>query len=195
MTFSDGASGRPQQLVAAARALANETGSAAFTVAQVTRRAELSLKAFYASFGGKDDLLLALLAEDSRLGAGLLAESISDRVGDVALRAYVDELFALVAIPEAIGYAGVLVREYRRLVELHEDELRDALAPLFDLLAGYIASDDPKRDARTMFAVLLDGIHDIVVGRATDPRELARYLGRFCTQGIGTAGMRESAYR
>jgi len=195
MTFSDGAPGRPQQLVAAARALANETGSAAFTVAQVTGRAGLSLKAFYTCFGGKDDLLLALLAEDSRLGAEVLADRIGDREGADAMRAYVDELFDLVAIPEAIGYAGVLVREYRRLTELHDDELRDALAPLVDLLAGSIESDDPKRDARTMFAVLLDGIHDIVVGRATDPRELARYLGRFCTHGIGTTEERESAYR
>jgi AcrR family transcriptional regulator len=194
MTFSGGALGRPQQLVAAARALANETGSAAFTVAQVTGRAGLSLKAFYACFGGKDELLLALLAEDSGLGAEVLADCIGERSGDDALRAYVDELFDLVAIPEAIGYAGVLVREYRRLTELHDDELRDALAPLVDLLAGSIESDDPKRDARTMFAVLLDGIHDVVVGRATDPRELARYLARFCTQGIGSTGARGDAY-
>jgi hypothetical protein len=91
----------------------------------------------------------------------------------------------MVATPGAIGYAGVLVREYRRLTELHDDELRDALAPLVDLLAGHIDSDDPKRDARTMFAVLLDGIHDVVVGRVTDPHELARYLGDFCVSGIG----------
>ena len=180
-----GEPGRPQQLVAAARDLANESGSAAFTVAQLTGRAGLSLKAFYACFQGKDDLLLALLAEDSRLGADALVARLGDRVGDDALRAYVSELFDMVAIPGAIGYAGVLVREHRRLTELHSDELRDALAPLVDLLASYIESDDPKRDARTMFAVLLDGIHDVVVGRAPDPHELALYLTDFCVTGIG----------
>jgi AcrR family transcriptional regulator len=186
MAFSEGVElGRPQQLVAAARALANENGSAAFTVAQLTGRAGLSLKAFYTCFRGKDELLLALLAEDSGLGADALADRIGNRDGDDALRTYVDELFGMVAIPGAIGYAGVLVREYRRLTELHDNELRDALAPLVDLLAGYIDSDDPKRDARTMFAVLLDGIHDVVVGRATDPHELARYLSDFCVSGIG----------
>jgi AcrR family transcriptional regulator len=186
MAFSEGAdAGRPQQLVAAARALANETGSAAFTVAQVTHRAGLSLKAFYACFRGKDDLLLALLAEDSRLGAEVLTDRIGDHTGDDALRVYVDDLFGMVAIPGAIGYAGVLVREYRRLTELHDDELRDALAPLVDFLASHIESDDAKRDARTMFAVLLDGIHDVVVGRVTDPGELARYLSNFCVSGIG----------
>ena len=90
----------------------------------------------------------------------------------------------MLTLPGALGYAGVLVREHRRLTEVHDDALRDALAPLVDLLARHIDSDDAKRDARTMFAVLLEGIHDIVVGRAADPHELARYLERFCTRGV-----------
>ena len=45
--------------------------------------------------------------------------------------------------------------------------------------------EDPKRDARTMFGVLLDGIHDIVVGRVADTSEHARYLHHFCTRGVG----------
>ena len=175
---------RPRRLVASARALANETGSAAFTVAQLTARAGLSFKAVYTCFQSKDDLLLALLAEDSRIGAEVLAGRIGTREGPDALRAYVFELFDMLTLPGAIGYAGVLVREHRRLTELHDGELRDALAPLVDLLARHIDSDDPKRDARTMFAVLLDGIHDIVVGRVADTRELARYLLRFCTAGV-----------
>ena len=53
MTFSEEVD-RPQQLVAAARALANETGSAAFTVAQLATSAGVSLKAFYSCFASKD---------------------------------------------------------------------------------------------------------------------------------------------
>jgi AcrR family transcriptional regulator len=184
MAFSDEPD-RPQLLVATARALANETGSAAFTVAQLTMRAGVSLKAFYSCFRSKDDVLLALLAEDSRIGADILADRIATRTGTDALRAYVFELFDMLTVEGAIGYAGVLVRERRRLTEFHEDELRDALAPLVDLLARYIDSDDPKRDARTMFAVLLDGIDDVVVGRVADTQELARYLQRFCIEGLG----------
>lgn len=190
MTFSGGSTeevDRPQRLVAAARDLANETGSAAFTVAQLTAQAGLSLKAFYLCFRSKDELLLALLAEDSRIGADVLAELIGARTGVDGLRAYVFELFDMVTRPDAIGYAGVLVREHRRLTEVHDDELRDALAPLVDLLAYHIDSDDPKRDARTMFTVLLDGIHDIVVGRVADTHELAEYLCRFCSQGVARA--------
>ena len=182
MTFS-GELDRPVRFVASARALANETGSAAFTVAQLATRAGLSLKAFYSCFRSKDDLLIALLAEDSGIGADLLAARIGTRTGPDALRAYVFELFDM--LTPATGYAGVLVRERRRLTESHDDELRDALAPMVDLLARFIDTDDPKRDARTMFAVLLDGIHDVVVGRVADTQELARYLHAFCTSGVG----------
>ncbi len=133
----------------------------------------------------KDEVLLALLAEDSGLGADALADLIGTRTGLEALRAYVFELFNMLTPPGALGYAGVLVREYRRLMEFHDAELRDALAPLVDLLARHIDSDDPKRDARTMFGVLLDGIHDVVVGRVADAQELARYLQRFCIEGVG----------
>jgi len=194
MTFSGGAapdpdrdSDRRQQLIATARLLADETGSAAFTVAQLTSRAGVSLKAFYTCFRGKDDLLLALLAADSRIGADVLNELIGNRTGREGLRAYVAELFGMLALQGAIGYAGVLVRERRRLIESHDAELRDALAPLVDLLARNIDSDDPKRDASTMFAVLLEGINDIVVGRVADVSELADYLYSFCTTGAGGA--------
>src|SRR6478736_5949610 len=98
MTFSQlevtDAEARPDRFVQAARDLAGETGSAAFTVAQVTQRAGLSLKAFYRCFSGKDDLLLALLAADSRIGAELLEERIGARTGSTAVEAYVTELFA-----------------------------------------------------------------------------------------------------
>ncbi len=135
MTFS-GEADRPQRLIDSARALANETGSAAFTVAQLTGRAGLSLKAFYSCFRSKDDLLLALLAEDSRLGAEFLATRIDAPAGPDALRMYVLGLFDMLTPPGALGYAGVLVREHRRLTEVREDELNVALAPLVDLSRG-----------------------------------------------------------
>jgi AcrR family transcriptional regulator len=178
---------RPDRLVAAARDLANETGSAAFTVAQVTMRAGLSLKSFYRCFASKDELLLALLTADSKIGADFLRERIGDREGADAVHAYVTELFNMLTLPGAVGYAGVLVREYLRLTENNEDALRAALAPLLDLLAQHLDTKQAHRDALTMFGVLLGGIHGIVMGstRAADARELGEYLHRFCTQGVG----------
>ncbi len=188
MTFSPLAAeelgARPDRFVQAARDLANETGSAAFTVAQVTTQAELSLKSFYRCFRGKDELLLALIAADSRLGAEVLRGRIGDRKGADGLHAYVIELFDMLSLPGALGYAGVLVREYVRLAEHYGDQQLAALAPLLDLLASHLESEQPRRDAVTMFGVLLGGIHEIVLGRTANSREMAEYLHDFCTRGV-----------
>jgi AcrR family transcriptional regulator len=180
---------RMERCVAAARELASETGSAAFTVAQIATRADLSLKSFYRCFPGKDELLLALLEDDSQLGARVLSERITVHDDPVAaLRTCVAELFALSSLPDQVGYASVLVREHRRLSEHYPLELRVALAPLVELLAENIAAathtPDPRRDAETMFRVVLQGIDDVVVGRVSDAQEHAEYVWNFCWGGL-----------
>ncbi len=204
MTFSavpSPAEARQERLIDAARELATETGNAAFTVAEVSRRAGASLKGFYACFAGKDDLLLALLEEDSRVGATLVAEQVAAHDDPVdRLRAYVHGLFSLVAQPGELGYVGVLVREHRRLGEERPDDLRAALAPLVDLLAGELAgadaagratSPDPARDAQTVFGLLLTGVHEVTLGRR-DPYDEAADLWRLCWSGLGTAATRNA---
>src|SRR5258705_6502670 len=107
---------RMERCVAAARELATETTSANFTVAQIAARARLSLKSFYRCFPGKDELLLALLEDDSNIGARVLADRISAlESSEAALHACVTELFALTAHSGQLGYASLLVREHRRL--------------------------------------------------------------------------------
>jgi AcrR family transcriptional regulator len=188
MTFSPEATApvaledRPERLVDAARELANETGTAAFTVVQVAQRAGLSLKAFYRCFRGKDDLLIALLAAESAIGAQLLREHMAGHADP--LRAFVDEIFALATFPGAAGYAGVLVREHRRLVEVRPAETDAALAPMTDMIAEHVSSDDPRRDAHTVLGVVLTGMHEVVLGRVDDVHELASYLYRFCARGL-----------
>jgi AcrR family transcriptional regulator len=181
---------RMERCVAAARELATETTSANFTVAQIAERARLSLKSFYRCFPGKDELLLALLEDDSQIGARVLALRVGERdTPAAALHACVTELFALIADSGQLGYASVLVREHRRLSEHYPLELRVALAPLVELLANHIAaatdSGDARRDAETMFRMLVQGIDDVVVGRVADAREQAEYLWQFCWTGLG----------
>jgi len=181
------------RLVGAARDLANSTGSAAFTVAQVAARAKLSIKVFYRCFAGKDDLLLALLEEDSATGAGLLASHLEGRQAPAdRVRGYVEGIFELLTHPGAVGYAGVLVREYRRLGEDRPQELALALAPLVGLLATELAAahaagvaeiEDPDRAAATLFGILLGGINEVTTGRA-DPLEMASWLWRFSWSGL-----------
>ena len=180
---------RMERCVAAARDLATETTSANFTVAQIAARAGLSLKSFYRCFPGKDELLLALLEDDSQIGARALAQRVGERdTPEAGLHACVTELFALIVDSGQLGYASLLVREHRRLSEHYPLELRVALAPLVELLAGHIAAAtsaaDARRDAETMFRVLLQGIDDVVVGRVDDAREQAEYLWQFCWHGL-----------
>lgn len=182
---------RLERLVDVARVLANETGNAGFTVAQVTARAGLSLKSFYRCFAGKDDLLIALLEEDSRLGAAILADAVQ-RTSDPEsrLRAYITGVFELLTHPGALGYAGVLVREHRRLSEARPDELERALAPMIAVLETEIAAAttaladrDPAREARMVFALVLEGIHDVTLGHV-EPLEEADALWAFCWAGL-----------
>ena len=184
---------RLDRLVSAARDLANETGSAGFTVSQVAGRAGVSLKIFYRYFASKDDLLVALLEEDSRLGAAILRERVDEHTDrEARLRAYLTGVFELLTLPGALGYAGVLIREHRRLSENRPDELAAALAPIIDVFGdelaagvteGVVTSPDPHRDARLTFTLVLDGIHEVVVGRA-EPLDQAADLWRFVRGGV-----------
>jgi hypothetical protein len=85
----------------------------------------------------------------------------------------------------------VLVREHRRLSEARPDEMRRALAPMVDLLAREIASarntPDPARDAHTVFALVLEGIHEVTLGRV-QPLDEATYLWRFCDNALRGPG-------
>ena len=187
---------RAERLVAAARGLADEHQSAAFTVHQVAARAGSSLKGFYRCFASKDDLLVALLAADSRLGAEILAERVAAEPAHPArLRACVTGLLDLCTLPGAEGYARVLVSEHRRLSQERADDLAAALAPIVTVIADAIAdavrsgaatSSTPARDAETIFSLVLDGIHAVSFGRA-DAADLAAYLWQFCGRALGVA--------
>jgi AcrR family transcriptional regulator len=180
---------RIEALVDAARDLADDTGSASFTVAQVSAKAGQSLKSFYRCFAGKDDLLVALIEEDSRLGAAILAAAVDEHDDPQArLRAYVMGLFELIAAAGEYGYAGVLVREERRLSEARPEQMRAALAPMIGVLereierataAGECSSTDAARDAETIFALMIEGLSDVTLGRV-EALDEADYLWGFC---------------
>ena len=186
--------------VAAARELASETGSAAFTVSQVVERAGLSLKSFYADFDGKDDLLLALIGHDSGVGAAMLRELVDrHRAPARRLRAYVEGFFSFLAAAGELGvdpYVSVLTSEHRRLRESRPEGTSVALAPFLDLLetelraamdAGAIRRGDAVRDARTVFDLLLGNVHEFAVGRdPLPPAELAAYVWSFCWKGFAS---------
>src|SRR5436305_7056451 len=177
---------RLERLLAAVRELTNEAEDASFTVAEVAARAGVSLKSFYRSFEGKDDLVLALLEEESRTGAAMLRTALERSASpDERLERYVRALFKMARA--APGYANVLVREYRRLGVERPAELAAARAPLVDLLEEEIAAGAPvadaSRSAEIVFAVLLDGLADVTLaGRHS--KEIVPSVWRFVAGGL-----------
>lgn len=185
---------RLSRFVAAARSLATESASAAFTVQQVVERSGQSLKSFYRLFDGKDDLLLALLEEDCAVGALFLAEMVEAHDDPrERVRAWVTGLFELMAAGDE-GYVGVLVREYGRLSEERPDQMEQAVAPFLDLLVdlleqaqdgGVARAQDTRRDATLVFTLVLRCIHELALGRdPRSPAEVAEHVWSFCWYGM-----------
>jgi AcrR family transcriptional regulator len=177
---------RLERILTATRELSDATEDATFTVAEVADRAGVSLKSFYRSFTGKDDLLLAMLEEDSRAGAAMLRDAL-ERTTDRQDRVerYVRTLFKLAR--EAPGYSRVLVQEHRRLSVERPVDLNAALAPLVDLLREEItagtAVKDPTRSAEIVFAVLLDGLADVTLA-GRDSKEVVASVWQFVEGGL-----------
>ncbi len=181
-------------LIDAARQLAGETGSADFTVQQVVQRSGQSLKAFYKYFEGKDDLLLALIEEESRIGAAALDEIIGGRGDPLGrLRAFVQNLSIFGSVGDR-AYVRVLLRERARLAEADGERMATALAPLTELLevllvdladVGLARPGDPRRDAAIIFDLVMANIHAQVLIDDVDGEASADYVWSFCWSGIG----------
>ena len=191
----DRSSARGRRLVNAARALANESGSSAFTVADVASRAGVSLRSFYRHFSGKDELFLALFEEEARLGVGLLTEALSGVSGPFArLQGYVVGLSEFIV--RGSGYAVLLVREHIRLGSTRPDEMRAALRPLVELLelelaaaaeAGDIREVDGD-DAILVFSLILSHVHTAVLFKPEeDPGVGSTRLWEFCRSALTIA--------
>jgi AcrR family transcriptional regulator len=69
---------RSSKFLASAIELLNETGRVDFTVQNVVERSQLSLRAFYQHFGGKDELVLAVFEELTGVFVESLAKSLDD---------------------------------------------------------------------------------------------------------------------
>jgi AcrR family transcriptional regulator len=69
---------RSSKFLASAIELLNETGRVDFTVQNLVERSQLSLRAFYQHFGGKDDLVLAVFEELTGVFVESLAKSLDE---------------------------------------------------------------------------------------------------------------------
>jgi TetR/AcrR family transcriptional regulator len=161
---------RAHALIRAARGLAGERDSVDFTVGEVAQRAGVPVRSFYRQFSGKDELLVALLEEEARQGADLLAEAMADLDAPLArLERYIVGLWTLMAAGS--GYTSVLVREHLRLGERRPKDLRQALEPLVSLLRTTLDDAAAKGDVRPIdtneavliFSTILAHVHAAIL--------------------------------
>jgi len=182
-------------LVEAARSLMWETGAPVFTVTQVVAAAGTSLKGFYRCFASKDELLVALFADDARRGAEALAASVAGAGSPVdRVRRAVVGLFDFLAVDGRLPYAATLVREHLRLAESHPDELRGVLEPfvcIFRLAlveaaaTGDLAVGDAAKTARTLFHLVVSHVHAVICHQIEqDPVEVGAEVWAFCAAAL-----------
>jgi AcrR family transcriptional regulator len=183
-----------QRLVASARELMWETGGPGFTVSQVVAAANTSLKSFYRCFGSKDELLVAMFAEDARLGSEVLAAMMAARPPSERLRTAVVGLFSLLQGDGRLPYAAALVGEHLRLAQSRPADLATVLQPFVELFEtemrdsaarGEIRGGDVRRDARTVFHLVLSYLHALVWHQVEDdPATLSQELWEFCAAAL-----------
>ena len=155
---------RSGQILAAARELTEETGGLDFTVQDIVDRSGLSLRSFYKHFGGKDDLLLALLEELLQDFAADLRQDVEAHDDPVErLRAYVTNFHMRARTSSSHGgraFSGYHVR----MLEFRREEFAVALEPQVQLLreivdtamaAGRIRTDLSATDVTGLLTVTL----------------------------------------
>jgi AcrR family transcriptional regulator len=192
---SDEVAGR---LVEAARSLMWEAGSPSFTVSQVVAAAGSSLKSFYRCFGSKDDLLVALFADDARRGAKVLSDMVERAGPGRRLHAAVTGLFSFLGAERHLPYAAALVGEHMRLAQSRPEELTEARRPFVAVFErelagaaqrGEIRAGDAAADARLVFHLVLAHLHALVWHTIDDgPAEVAEQVWAFSAAALGFTG-------
>jgi AcrR family transcriptional regulator len=184
-----------ERLIQAARALMWQAGGPTFTVNQVVAGAGSSLKSFYRCFASKDELLVALFAEDARRGAEALAALVERREPAERLRTALSGLFGFLTLDGRLPYAAALVAERLRLAQSRPAELRAVHRPYIELFERELADaaargetrpGDPARDARTLFHVVSSHLHALICHEIDDPpARVAEDLWAFCAAALG----------
>jgi len=183
------------RLVEAARGLVWDGGGPSFTVAQVVAGAGTSLKSFYRCYPGKDELLVALFEDDARRGAAALEAMMDEGTDSLGrLRVAVMGLFRFLTVDGRLPYAAALVGEHLRLAESHPEQLRRVLHPFVAVFEGAVAGaqaegsvrpGDARRDARTLFHVVVSHLHALICHQIDDPpTAVAEQLWAFCAAAL-----------
>src|SRR5262245_48954010 len=168
---------------------------ASFTTQDVIKRAGVSLQTFYRYYGGKDQLMIALLGDLIRGHVDNLVRLTAGVDDPVArLELYVRSTLGSLEGPEALAGAQFVTAEHWRLNQRHPQELSAAVRPFTDLIAaeleagraaGRLAPRDPARDALLMTLTILGAYHHYAFVPDEGVETLADDVWAFCRAAAG----------
>ncbi|MDG2029162.1 MAG: TetR/AcrR family transcriptional regulator [Acidimicrobiales bacterium] len=170
-------------------------GAEEFTTQELVKEAGVALQTFYRYFGGKDELLLAVIEDMIASACEEFAAQADEFENPVdRLRSIVLAVAGPLATPgNAPG--RFIASEHWRLAKLFPDEISAATRPYADLVAteiragceaGTLCSADPDRDAWFIGQLVMSVHHHHSFVDGPDPT-LGDDLWRFCLASLGGA--------
>ena len=197
---------RARDIVDAAQRLAAVKGSD-FTTHELVKEAGIAVQTFYKHFGGKDQVLLAVIENMIAAAAADLVERgavLPDPVH--RLRFYVTELVESInAEGAAAPVARFITTEHWRLQQLYPLELAAATSPVTALFvaalrdaveAGSLKPTHPEYDAWLATQLILAVFHHYAFAPAdADPAEIGDRVWSFCFAAWGGRVQPEPARR
>ena len=183
-----------EALLAAAHRLVLDRGEN-FTTQDLIKEADVALQTFYRHFGGKDQILLAVLADLIKGHCDALAKrgrSIKDPVE--RLHSYIVGTLSTVTAPGAAG-ARFMTSQHWRLHQEYPDALAAATKPFADLVqgelevcrdTGLLHPRDPEHDAWMINKLVMSVFHHYAFVE-DDPRvaTIAEDVWQFCFAAVG----------
>jgi TetR/AcrR family transcriptional regulator len=186
-----------KEIIDAAQRLMHTRGDDGFTIQQLVDEAGVALQTFYRHFGGKDELLLALLERSVAEFCAGLRRATND-VDDP-----IERLHRFVTGPLGLLRGGdttdarAITHEHFRLYQMYPAEVSRATGAFVALVLesledarqrGLATSPEPQRDAWMITELVMTTFHHYSFRElGPDADAVIEHLWHFCRAAIGSA--------
>jgi AcrR family transcriptional regulator len=185
-----------EALRAAAHRLVMERGEN-FTTQDLIKEADVALQTFYRHFGGKDQILIAVIGDLVGAHCDALAERGAELDDPVErLHLYVTETLSLFVDNRSLGVSRFMTSQHWRLHELYPAELAAANQPFADLVAaeleaandaGLLAPRSSARDGWMITQLVMAVFHYYAFADDDDADTVAEDVWRFTLAAVSGA--------